>query len=119
MKDYFSETFMPYQGKILGLLLSILAIGSMLIFAFVPDLIEWGTTSLPQKIEWAGWLLAFSLILMTYSKERIEDERVLKIRNVAIRQTIFSVTLACCVLGVQNIFQANAVLFMPVVMVSS
>ncbi|MEL6695241.1 MAG: hypothetical protein AAFP89_03320 [Bacteroidota bacterium] len=119
MKDYFSETFMPYQGKIIGLLLSILAIGSMLMFAFVPDLIELETTSIPQKLEWSGWLLAFSLILMAYSKERIEDERVLQIRNVALRLTIFSATLACCVLGVQNIFQADTVLFVPVVVVSS
>ncbi|MEL6133401.1 MAG: hypothetical protein AAFR59_08575 [Bacteroidota bacterium] len=119
MKDYFTESFLPHQGKAAGMIFLTVAIVSMIVCTYMPDWIGGADISFTQKMEWCGWAVAFALIMITYSKEKIEDERVMQIRYVALRLTLLLATVSCCALGIRNVFQADSFLFMPVVVVGA
>ncbi|HSI91055.1 MAG TPA: hypothetical protein VK927_08060 [Adhaeribacter sp.] len=88
-----------YWGKFAGLSISTIAIILLLIYEFLgqeylPVIIQEG-----KQVSTLLWLFCLGLFILTFSKEKIDDERVQKIRYTALRAMAFF-----CFIGLFSVF---------------
>lgn len=87
-----------YWGKLFGIYISILALLFLLIFIFT-DLLLFKTLDKTTYILCSIWLFSLGQFSMMMSKERVEDERVKKIRAKSMQMFIMALLTPMMTMG--------------------